>query len=182
MGVCHREVVALAVCLLFDERSERALRQLWQRLEGAGISSLQSHTHGRHVPHLSYAVLRTYDVAAVTAAVAALPDGGPVGLHFDGLGLFRRGRAWLIPGVGADVHVRQERVVAAAEGTGADLHLHYRPGWWVPHCTVAPRVRREALATLAVEVYGTLPLEVVADRAALIDSSTGERWPLDGIP
>jgi hypothetical protein len=43
-------------------------------------------------------------------------------------------------------------------------------------------VRREALATLAVEVYGTLPLEVVADRAALIDSSTGERWPLDGIP
>lgn len=174
--------VALAVCLLFDERSERALRLLWHRLETAGISTLLSHTHGHHVPHLSYAVLRTYDVDAVAVALAALPDGGPVGLHFDGLGLFRRGRAWLIPGIGADVHARQERVVAAAVATGADLHLNYRPGHWVPHCTLAPRVRREALAALAVEVYGTLPLEAVADRAALIDSSTGERWPLDGIP
>jgi 2'-5' RNA ligase len=174
--------VALAVCLLLDERSERALRLLWHRLESAGVSTLLSHTHGHHLPHVSYAVLRSYDVQAVSAAVGALPDSGPVRLHFDGLGLFRRGRAWLIPGIGADVHVRQERVVTAALGTGADLHLHYRPGWWVPHCTLAPRVRREALPALAAEVYGTLPLEAVADRAALIDSSTGERWPLPGIP
>lgn len=175
-------MVALAVCLLFDERTDHALRQLWHRLEAAGVATLLSHTHGHHVPHLSYAVLRTYDVGAVAAAMGALPDGGPVRLHFDGLGLFRRGRAWLIPGIGADVHARQERVVAAALGTGADLHRHYRPGYWVPHCTVAPRVRRESLAALAVEVYGTLPLEAVADRAALIDSSTGERWPLGGVP
>ncbi len=174
--------MALAVCLLFDQRTERALRLLWHRLEAAGVSTLLSHTHGHHVPHLSYAVLRTYDVEAVGAALRALPDGGQVRLHFDGLGLFRRGRAWLIPGIGADVHVRQERVVAAAEGTGAELHLHYRPGYWVPHCTLAPRVRRETLSTLAVEVYGTLPLEAVADRAALVESSTGEIWPLEGIP
>jgi 2'-5' RNA ligase len=174
--------VALAVCLLFDQRTERALRLLWHRLEAAGVSTLLSHTHGHHVPHLSYAVLRTYDVGAVGAALRALPDGGPVRLHFDGLGLFRRGRAWLIPGIGADVHVRQEMVVAAAKGTGAELHLHYRPGYWVPHCTLAPRVRRETLSTLAVEVYGTLPLEAVADRAALVESSTGEIWPLEGIP
>jgi hypothetical protein len=43
-------------------------------------------------------------------------------------------------------------------------------------------VRRETLSTLAVEVYGTLPLEALADRAALVESSTGERWPLPGIP
>lgn len=174
--------MALAVCLLFDHRTERALRLLWHRLEAAGVSTLLSHTHGHHVPHLSYAVLRSYDVEAVGAALRALPDGGPVRLHFDGLGLFRRGRAWLIPGIGADVHARQERVVAAAEGTGAELHLHYRPGYWVPHCTLAPRVRRDTLSTLAVEVYGTLPLEAVADRAALVESSTGEIWPLEGIP
>ena len=174
--------MALAVCLLFDRRTDRALRQLWARLETAGVPTLLSHTHGRHVPHLSYAVLRRFEVGAVLEAVAALPDGGPVRLHFDAIGLFRRSRAWLVPGVGAAVLARQERVVAAVEGAGAELHRHYRPGYWVPHCSVAPRVRREALADLASAVYDILPLEAVADRAALIDSSTGQVWPLPVVP
>jgi hypothetical protein len=52
------------------------------------------------VPHVSYAVLRTWDQAAVTAAaVSSLRDGDPVALSFDGVGLFRRGRAWVLAGV-----------------------------------------------------------------------------------
>ena len=64
--------MALAVCLLFDRRTERRLVHLWQAVEAAGIPSLPSHTHGRHVPHLSYAVLRTFDVEAVRAALGDL--------------------------------------------------------------------------------------------------------------
>src|ERR1043165_7903171 len=59
--------VALAVCLLFDRRSERAIRALRDQLESLGVPSLRSHTHRRHVPHLSYAVLRSWDLASVTA-------------------------------------------------------------------------------------------------------------------
>jgi hypothetical protein len=44
--------VALAVCLLFDPDTDRAIRQLWATLEDAGIGTLLSHTHRRHVPHL----------------------------------------------------------------------------------------------------------------------------------
>ena len=70
VNVCR---VALAVCLLFDRRSERAVRALcgigWS---GPGVPSLRSHAHGRHVPHVSYAVLRSWDLAAVSAAVAGL--------------------------------------------------------------------------------------------------------------
>lgn len=75
--------MALAVCLLFDRRSERAVRSLWDRLEDVGVPSLRSHTHGKHLPHVSYAVLRRWDDAAVAAALAGL-DGEPVELHFDG--------------------------------------------------------------------------------------------------
>jgi hypothetical protein len=50
--------MALAVCLLFDRRTDRILRGLWDRLEDLGVPTLKSHTHGRHVPHLSLAVLR----------------------------------------------------------------------------------------------------------------------------
>ena len=73
--------VALAVCLLFDRRSERAVRALWDRLEQQGVPSLRSHTHGRHVPHVSYAVLRSWDQAAVSAALVELGGGAPVELQ-----------------------------------------------------------------------------------------------------
>ena len=87
-----------------------------------------------------------------------------------------------MPAVTSDLARRQEQVVASVEATGADLHRHYRPGVWVPHCTVAPRVRLDALPALAAAVYDVLPLEATADRAALIDSSTGQRWHLRNVP
>ncbi|TCM41046.1 2'-5' RNA ligase [Kribbella sp. VKM Ac-2568] len=178
----YRGRMALAVCLLFDRRSDRILRGLWDRLEDLGVPTLKSHTHGRHVPHLSLAVLREWQHDEVRKAVESLPDDGPVNLHFDGLGSFRRGRAWLVPAVSADVLQRQERAVSALNETGADLHRHYRPGLWVPHCTIAPRVPLVVLPILAAAVYDVLPLETTADHAALIDSSTGRLWPLTHLP
>lgn len=174
--------VALAVCLLLDEKGDRAVRSLWDRLEENGVPSMRSHTHGGHSPHLSYAVLRSWSRQAVQSAIEALPDGGPVALNFDGIGTFRRGRTWLIPGVPAALLQRQERVVAAATGTGADLHRNYVPGIWVPHCSVAPRVPLEQLPLLVSVVNQFLPLAVVAAAAALIDSGTGQRWLLPHVP
>ncbi|TDD64154.1 2'-5' RNA ligase family protein [Jiangella aurantiaca] len=174
--------MALAVCLLFDPPAEAAVRRLWNRLEERGIASLGSHTHGRHVPHVSLAVLRRWDLDEVRATVEALPDGGPVQLRFDGMGTFPRGRSWLIAAVGARLAARQERIAAALQAAGADLHRSYTPGSWVPHCTVAPRVPLDALGVLAATVYEVLPLAALADRAALIDSGTGEQWPLPHVP
>ncbi|WP_116949369.1 2'-5' RNA ligase family protein [Jiangella endophytica] len=174
--------MALAVCLLLDPRADAAVRRLWRRLEDRGIASLTSHTHGRHVPHVSLAVLRRWDLDDVRATVEALPDAGPVRLHFDGLGTFRRGRCWLIPAVSAELVARQERVARALGDRGAELHHHYRPGSWIPHCSLAPRVHLSDLGTLAATVYDVLPLEALADRAELIDSGTGERWPLTHAP
>jgi hypothetical protein len=174
--------VALAVCLLFDRRSERAVRALWDRLERAGVPTLRSHTHGRHVPHVSYAVLRSWDLVAVSAAVAGLGAVAPVELTFDGVGLFRRGRAWLLAGATAEFLRRQERVVDAVTATGAELHKHYRPGRWVPHCSVAPRAPLAQLPVLVAAIYDVLPLEARLDRVALIDSATGEFWPVAASP
>ena len=174
--------MALAVCLLLDDRSDRAIRQLWRRLEDDGVTTLLTHTHGHHVPHLSLAVLREYDVQAALAAVTALPAAPPTTLHFDALGMFRRSRCWLVPAVPTDLLLRQERVVAAVEATGADLHRHYRPGEWVPHCTLAPRLRLSQLSAVAAAVYDVLPLTSLVTRAALIESATGERWPLPHCP
>jgi 2'-5' RNA ligase len=174
--------VALAVCLLFDRRSERAIRALWDRVEEQGVPSLRSHTHGRHVPHVSYAVLRSWDQAAVTDALAAVDGGRPVELSFDGIGLFRRGRTWLVAGVTADFVARQQRVVEAVIATGAELHKHYRPGVWLPHCSLAPRATLAQLPTVAAAVFDVLPLQGRLDRAALVNSATGDVYPLSALP
>jgi hypothetical protein len=174
-------MVALAVCLLFDRTSERAIRALWDQLESLGVPSLRSHTHGRHVPHLSYAVLRSWDLANVTAALGGLDASEPVDLSFDGIGLFRRGRAWLLAGVAAGLATRQERA-AAVTATGAELHKHYLPGTWLPHCSLAPRAPLAQLPVLAAAVYDVLPLHARLDRAALINSASGELRPLETLP
>ena len=174
--------MALAVCLLFDERADRAMRRLWDRLEELDIPTLRSHTHGRHVPHLSYAVLREWDLEKVRDRIEDLPSGDPVDLHFDALATFRRGRSWLVAAVGSELMARQERVVEAATDAGAEMHRNYVPGMWVPHCTVAPRVHLSALPAVAAAVYDVLPLHARADHAALVDSGTGRLWPLTNLP
>ena len=174
--------VALAVCLLFDPETDRAVRRLWAALEEAGIGTLLSHTHRRHVPHLSYAVLRTFDVEAVTAAVEELPPGPALDLRFNAVGLFPRGRAALVLPASQQLLARQLAVVEAVTGTGADLHWHYRPGRWIPHCSLTTGTSQELLPTAAVRAFDVLPLEGSAVSAALVDSGTGQRWPLVNLP
>ena len=174
--------MALAVCLLLDPDTDHAVRRRWSGLEAAGIPTLLTHTHRHHVPHLSYAVLRTFDEARVAAAVDALPDGPPLALRFDTVGLFPRGRAALLPAVTPALLARQEAVVEAVTGTGADLHWHYRPGRWVPHGSLTTGTSQELLPTAAVHAFDVLPLEGRAVRAALIDSGTGRHLPLANLP
>jgi hypothetical protein len=174
--------VALGVCVLFDPRTERALRALWDRLEEHGVPSLRSHTHGLHRPHVSYVVLLGWDLGTVRNTVAALPDHGPYDMVFDAVGSFRRGRVCLIPAVPADLVTRQQAVVEAVRATGALVHEHYQVGRWLPHCSIAPRARLEQLPVVAATVYDVLPLPARAVRAALIDSATGQRWPLPNLP
>jgi 2'-5' RNA ligase len=174
--------VALAVCLLFDARSDLLMRKLWSRLEDAGVSTLATHTHGRHYPHLSYAVLRSWDLERVQDALAALPAAEPFTMSFHGTLAFPRGRVALAPAVTADVALRQWRVVTALGTTGAELHRNYVAGQWVPHVSVATRAQGDKLATVVKAIADVLPLTARVDRAALIDSATGQTWPLPHIP
>jgi 2'-5' RNA ligase len=174
--------MALAVCLLLDDRAEAAVRRLWERLEQLGVASLASHTHGRHVPHLSYASLLDAEREATLAALALLPDRNPLTLHLDAFGMFRRSRCWLGPAVTPDLAERQAAVAEAVQATGALLHKHYVPGHWIPHVTLAPRLHLGDLPAVAAVVYDVLPITARVTRAALVDTSTGARTPLPRLP
>jgi 2'-5' RNA ligase len=174
--------MALAVCLVFDGRADRALRRLWDRLEERGVPTLRSHTHGMHHPHLSLVVLLEWELDKVRAAVETLPDNGPFEIRFDALGLFPRGRVSLIPAGPADLLARQQAVVRAVRRTGALVHKHYDIGRWLPHCSLAPRAPLRELSTVAALAYDIFPLISSVRRAEMINSSTGEHWPLTNLP
>jgi 2'-5' RNA ligase len=174
--------MALAVCLLFAARSDRLLRALWSRLEADGVRTLATHTHGRHHPHLSYAVLREWDLDKVQAALTDLPDRGPFPISIHGTLAFPRGRAALAPAIASEVAARQQDVVTAVTAAGADLHRNYEPGSWVPHISVATRAQGAQLTTVVKAIADVLPLTLHVDRAALVDSATGEVWVLPRIP
>ena len=158
------------------------MRELWSRLEDAGVPTLATHTHGRHYPHLSYAVLRSWDLERVQEALAALPASEPFTMSFHGTLAFPRGRAALAPAITADVALRQWRIATALAATGAELHRNYEAGQWVPHVSVATRAQGTTLATVVKAVADVVPLTVRIDRAALVDSATGQTWRLPHIP
>jgi 2'-5' RNA ligase len=174
--------MTLAVCLLFDARSEVLMRELWSRLEDAGIGTLATHTHRHHYPHLSYAVLRSWDVARVREALAALPAADPWTMSFHGTLAFPRGRAALAPAVTADMALRQWRIATVLKATDAELHRHYESGHWVPHVSVATRAQGSELTTVVKAIADVLPLTVRVERAALIESATGQTWSLPHVP
>jgi len=174
--------MALAVCLLFDAPADRALRRLWDRVEERGVPTLRSHTHGLHHPHLSLVVLLEWELEKVRAAVEALPGHDPFEVHFEAVGVFPRGRVSLIPAGPADLVTRQQAVVEAVRGTGALVHRHYEIGRWLPHSSLAPRATLRELPAVAPLAYDVFPLTARVTRAALINSATGESWPLANLP
>jgi 2'-5' RNA ligase len=165
---------SLSLCLLLDEQADQAVRRLWRQLEDDGLPSLTGHTHGRHVPHLTLASLGNASVDEVRDAVAGLPEARPEPVTFAALGSFTRSRCSLVPAVSAELMSRHERVVAALVAAGTRVHRHYLPGAWLPHLTLATRSQAETLPQIARRVYEVLPLTAVLERAAVVDTSSGE--------
>lgn len=170
------------MCALFDASGERVIRGMWARLEGVGIGSLASHTHGHHHPHLSYAVLREWELDRVRDTLGRLPDGGGFPANAQGTVVFPRGRVALAVAVPPEVALRQARVTSVLVATGAQLHHHYRPTSWIPHVSVATRTPGALLPVAITVISDVVPVTLAVASAALVDTATGETWPLPGIP
>jgi hypothetical protein len=172
-------VASLSVCLLLDDEAERAVRRLWDRLEDDGVRTLATYTHGRHVPHLTLADVGVAPLDEVLDDVVArsLPT-TPIPVVFGAIGTFTRTRCSLLPAVSPPLLDRQSATVDALLGTGLPVGPHYRPGSWLPHLTLGPRLPAEALPQVARRCYEVLPLAATLERTVVIDTTSGEMHPL----
>jgi 2'-5' RNA ligase superfamily len=129
--------VSVAVKMMLDAGAEAQVRQLWAALDAAGCPSLASLPVPQR-PHVSLAV------AHHGKGLAGRLRGAVAGLVLPELTL---GHVGVFPGPGGVVFLGVAPTVAllglhaavhaAVAATTSDLVSLYRPGTWVPHCTLA---------------------------------------------
>lgn len=165
-----------AIELYFEPVVERRIRTLWTALEAAGVPTLANHTHRRHRPHLSLAVADEFPPEPVAEALGVLPL--PVPVSFQYVGQFPGGVLWLGPTTTAQLLALHDATVARLDTAGIPFWPLYRPGAWVPHCTLSMTARRDAVAAAVPLCFDILPLATSLVSAAVVDHTRGHLRPL----
>ncbi|MGL4287946.1 MAG: 2'-5' RNA ligase family protein [Phreatobacter sp.] len=152
-----------AITIKATNDSGRPIRALWDRF--ARFEPASSMQALNYPPHFTFAIYRDVEPEAVSRAfVAAFSGRSAVSIVFDHVRIFDGASpvVWAQPRDAAalmDIHA-----VIHATVDPARCHRHYRPRAWVPHCTLATRIRPACKAE-ALALAGSLsePFEVVFD-------------------
>jgi hypothetical protein len=172
--------VVAALELYLDVDATRRVRALWRALEDEGIPTLASLLNEKHRPHVSLAAARQLAPAAVVDALAGLPVGRGLTLDLDFVGQFVGRVLWLgvTPTTALLDHHRQvhERLDAA----GVEVWDLYRPGRWVPHCTISMRVPNPQMGPAIRRCLEMLPLRATVVGASVTDHANDIAEPLTG--
>ena len=170
--------VVAAVELYVDQVADRRLRRLWDAMEEAGVPSLRDLTHRRHRPHVSLIAAPTLDGGAVRDALRGFDVAPPLRLDLDFVGLFRGRVLWLGPVVTPDLIAHQAAVFNRLRAAGVAAFPEYRPGAWVPHCTLSMRVPHPKMPEALRLCMDVLPVPATVTGAAVADHARDLYLPL----
>jgi 2'-5' RNA ligase len=168
-----------ALELYLDTDATRRIRVLWEALESEGVQSMRSLLGQRHRPHVSLAVAPQLDPDQVAGALAGTVVAAPLRLSFQYAGQFVGRVLWLGPTPTAELLTHQETVHTGLLRAGVPVSEHYRPGRWVPHCTLSMRVPNVLMAAAVRRCLEVLPIEATVVAAAVVDHARGIVHPLD---
>ncbi|MDG4808958.1 2'-5' RNA ligase family protein [Micromonospora sp. WMMD1120] len=167
-----------AVELYLDPDATRRIRVLWDALEAEGVQSMRSLLEQRHRPHVSLAVAPRLDPEQVAAALRGTVVAAPLRLDFQHAGQFVGRVLWLGPAPTPELLAHHRLVHDRLAAAGVGLTEHYRPGRWVPHCTLSMRVPNALMAAAVRRCLEVLPLAATVVGAALTDHARGIAHPL----
>ena len=126
-----------AVELFFDQRTDTAVRSLWQWLADEGIATYMASSGS--VPHVSLGVFDEADEERLTGVIRQLAaTSPPLSLAFNEIeGFVSTGVLFLAPETSPELQSLHDRF---CELLGPDLDTMwslYKSDSWVPHCTLA---------------------------------------------
>lgn len=152
------------------------MRGLWRRLDQANVPSLATRTHGRHRPHVSFALAgsipaKTRAALAEDLALLSIPN-----LWLSTLSAFSSVDTVLMLAAVVDaellaVHSAVHDVLA---GRVRAPSAYYLPGSWVPHCTLAQGIEPAQVAAGFAALYPVEPIKARVSEVAVVDTHTGE--------
>ncbi|TCP56704.1 2'-5' RNA ligase superfamily protein [Tamaricihabitans halophyticus] len=158
----------------FDEPAEEAVRELWRRLDSAGIPSLASRGKGR--PHVTFAVAggipaRSRAELASELRLLSLPT-----IWLYTLGTFPTTETQLVLTAVVDaellaVHSAIHEVLA---NRAKNPSAYYMPGAWVPHCTLSREIDTASLASAMSTLHPIRPIKARVREIGITDTATGE--------
>lgn len=167
-----------ALELYFDPPAERRIRRLWDALEESGVPTLRDLTLGKHRPHLSLLGAESLDGSAIRAALDGLPAAPPLAVRLDYIGQFLGRVLWIGPVPTAELLGHHRRVHERLSAAGVGGFDYYRPGAWVPHCTLSMRVPYHKLPDAIRLCMDVLPIHATLTAAAVADHARGRYTPL----
>ncbi len=174
---------AIELCL--DEHAEARIREIWERIERAGLPSRL--LEFGHTPHVSLGVCAQLDRTIFVPRLVEFAAREPK-LHatFVSLGTFSNRQGVVFLGLIntrelIDLHARFDAFFASA---AREPWEYYRPGRWVPHCTLTTALEPEQVASaLRVCAEVPLPIQATLESVALVENPDGAvhaRIPLSG--
>lgn len=158
-----------ALELYLDVHATRRIRTLWRALEAEGVQTLASLQGRRHRPHVSLAAAVKLSPEEVAVALAGADLGVGLTLDLDFVGQFVGRVLWLGVTPTAELLAVHRAVHERLTAAGIEVWEHYRPGRWVPHCTVSMRVPNPQLATALRRCLEVLPVRATVTAASLTD-------------
>ena len=168
--------MAQALEFWFDDAADAAVRGLWRRLDKAGVPSLTSRTHGRHRPHVTFAVAgaippRTRETLREDLRLLSIPN-----LWLSTLAAFSTSETVLMLAAVVDtellaVHSAVHDVLAKKVKQPS---AYYLPGSWVPHCTLAQGMEPAQMTAGFAALYPVEPIKARVTEIAVVDSHTGD--------
>jgi len=168
-----------ALELYLDTDATRRVRALWRALEEEGVPTLASLREARHRPHVSLAAADRLSPDAVAAALGDEPVGRGLTLDVDFVGQFVGRVLWLGVTPSAELLARHRAVHDRLAAGGVEVWDHYRPGRWVPHCTVSLRVPNPLMAPAVRRCLEILPLRATVTAASVTDHARDIAHPLE---
>jgi len=151
---------AFAVVLYFDDFTEKRVRQAWEALDQYGVPSAGTTYEESYRPHITLAIVNTpYPEQAAARLRTPLANVSGLPISMTSLGFFLTNKAPAYLAVAPTTALlRLHDSVHAALGA-METWSYYRPGNWMPHCTLAMDV---ACQTTVAEALGETPLPIHA--------------------
>jgi 2'-5' RNA ligase len=147
-----------AIELVLDPETAAVVQRAWRELADAGIEYMAA--SGAR-PHVSLGIWETLDHEAAEAELKRFAaETPPVSLTLASVGLFPGVAVFLAPTVTAELLELHAGFHRRFGPLGRAPWDHYRPGIWVPHCTLAMELAPGRFSdALAIAARTPLPLE-----------------------